>query len=687
VLNPYDPADPSASPSAGAHELARPSTRHALGPHDADATFPREGTEGAQALRETLGMLYRAKWTLLAIFAGICVVALPVIWTQVKPKYRATAVVRVAPENVTILREVDDVGINQWYPLYVATQIINITNNTVLQSALERDDVKATTWYGETPKTLKTMLGASPPNHLERLKSAIEVEQEGMTDQLAIQVTTTNAADTHILANAVLEEYMAYTRHETNELETLRFKTLREEHAKEVANIQRLVERRGELSKQLGTNDPDIVRAQLSEDLGKLEMERKKLFREYELLRWDLRRREASAHAAEAARDPESTTAVVDISGGSRYSADAEWRRLDEAVREARQELEEAALRYGENHPRMKELRSRLTQKQRAVAQREQHLGPGFNAGTATAVPNGGNGGQPGAAVFLDYESLKLRAARMKRDLDTLDSDISKLRAEQQSKGELAKQVAQITDELTRSQNHEEELHNRIQSLETEQKAPGRITVAAPALPVSEAHKDKRLLLSLMTMAGALFCGLVFVQLRVSMNPKVFAANDVQSSARVPFLGQLPHSEHAGTLLNDPNLLLQECMRMVRTALLERMNDGRQRAVMITSASSSAGKTTVAIELAKSLAHLGKRTLLVEADLRRPTLAKRIGLNNEDGLCALLTGDIDDEAAITPFGRGQSRRDLRRSPPAGAQPRDSGQRGVRRGAAALEEAL
>ncbi|MCH7841025.1 MAG: CpsD/CapB family tyrosine-protein kinase, partial [Planctomycetes bacterium] len=57
-------------------------------------------------------------------------------------------------------------------------------------------------------------------------------------------------------------------------------------------------------------------------------------------------------------------------------------------------------------------------------------------------------------------------------------------------------------------------------------------------------------------------------------------------------------------------------------------------------------KTSFAVLLARSLAMLGRRTLLVEADLRRPSLAERLNLDTESGLAALLMGSTADESVI-----------------------------------------
>ena len=89
------------------------------------------------------------------------------------------------------------------------------------------------------------------------------------------------------------------------------------------------------------------------------------------------------------------------------------------------------------------------------------------------------------------------------------------LRDEQDTKGEMAKQVAQLNDQLRRQQELEEAIHNRIQALEIEHRAPGRISVASRAVAVSEPEKDKRVLLSLMTLAGSLFAGVALAHLRM----------------------------------------------------------------------------------------------------------------------------------------------------------------------------
>ncbi|MCH7872860.1 MAG: CpsD/CapB family tyrosine-protein kinase, partial [Planctomycetes bacterium] len=131
-----------------------------------------------------------------------------------------------------------------------------------------------------------------------------------------------------------------------------------------------------------------------------------------------------------------------------------------------------------------------------------------------------------------------------------------------------------------------------------------------------------------------------------SLEPRIHEEADVYAPVQVPFLGKLPLLSGAPCLTEDPDPMVAESIRMVRTALLRRLGASGGKVVLITSSVSRAGKTSVAVLLTRSLAKLGKKTLLVEADLRRPSIADRMGFVADFGLAAVLTGTIEAEEVI-----------------------------------------
>jgi capsular exopolysaccharide synthesis family protein len=99
-------------------------------------------------------------------------------------------------------------------------------------------------------------------------------------------------------------------------------------------------------------------------------------------------------------------------------------------------------------------------------------------------------------------------------------------------------------------------------------------------------------------------------------------------------------------ILASPKSQFAEAFRALRTSLLLSIAGGEPKTILLSSATPSEGKTTVSINLACVLAQRNVRVLLIDADLRRPTVHHRFGLNGKVGLTSVLTGSLTLEQAI-----------------------------------------
>ncbi|WP_414838629.1 CpsD/CapB family tyrosine-protein kinase [Carnobacterium sp. TMP28] len=95
--------------------------------------------------------------------------------------------------------------------------------------------------------------------------------------------------------------------------------------------------------------------------------------------------------------------------------------------------------------------------------------------------------------------------------------------------------------------------------------------------------------------------------------------------------------------LTRPSSVIAEQFRTIRTNIQFSMVDKELKTLLVTSAAPGAGKSTVSANLAVTMAMQGKRVLLVDADMRKPTVHKTFKLPNQDGLTTLLT---EKDAAI-----------------------------------------
>ena len=85
--------------------------------------------------------------------------------------------------------------------------------------------------------------------------------------------------------------------------------------------------------------------------------------------------------------------------------------------------------------------------------------------------------------------------------------------------------------------------------------------------------------------------------------------------------------------------VLEESFRTFRSNLVLKLQEG-EKSLLVSSAKPQEGKTTISVNLARSFAPLSEKVLLVDADLRRPTLHKIFHVDNEVGLSELLRGSV-----------------------------------------------
>ena len=120
---------------------------------------------------------------------------------------------------------------------------------------------------------------------------------------------------------------------------------------------------------------------------------------------------------------------------------------------------------------------------------------------------------------------------------------------------------------------------------------------------------------------------------------------DFEERLGIPVLGVIPlYRDRAkektaiAEILNNPSSPLAESYRSLRTSIQFSTSDGAPRSLLITSARPSEGKSTVALSLAANFSHLGMRVLLIDADLRNPSLHRLLSLENGVGLSNYLSG-------------------------------------------------
>jgi len=99
-------------------------------------------------------------------------------------------------------------------------------------------------------------------------------------------------------------------------------------------------------------------------------------------------------------------------------------------------------------------------------------------------------------------------------------------------------------------------------------------------------------------------------------------------------------------MLDHPESAAAESFRVLRTAIMLSRAGGGPKVILITSCTPEEGKTTIAINLAVAFAQNNKQVILIEADMRRPSIARRMNISSKVGLSSVLVGSSTNDEAI-----------------------------------------
>lgn len=217
-------------------------------------------------------------------------------------------------------------------------------------------------------------------------------------------------------------------------------------------------------------------------------------------------------------------------------------------------------------------------------------------------------------------------------------------------------------------------VREQIVQLETVKRIARPVKVAqraqVPAGPVSPKPVRSTLLGALLGLA----IGLLAAFARDSLDRRLRGTSDVHEELGMPVLAKVPERVMggAGFVQNgrppaaDIDL---ETFRVLRTNLDFLGEDRRVKTILVTSGLAEEGKSTVAAGLASAAAVGGRETVLIECDLRRPSLADRLGIKRTPGLSDYLQGRATPQEVVQPVSTGPAFSSNGNTPSAG---RDAG---------------
>ena len=594
------------------------------------------GNDPAQEGAGGLALVHAVRRHLLVLLStGLACAAVTgtTLWWVLKPQYKAEALLELAPTTPIILGKTADQGqqgMNE-FDIFRDNQKNLVTSRFVITAALRDAKLK------NRPCILRE---DASHNTIAWLTSEVKAEFVSKNAGLmTVSATETDAQDAAAIVNAVVDAYMNEVVNADRQQRRDRLSELQQISAEKENEVRTKREQLKRELENIGASDDQtmVARGQLAVNMyAEFQREFQRMRAEHRILLGKLQEAKRTAADLPTAEIPESEVVML----------------LN-------------------NNPMYRELQSRLTMLQTVKSMH-----------TNAALP--GAKEPPGfMRTLADYDATKaqleeldrkssdmVRAAKriaLQQEIRRLDSQMevstAQLEAfekEVENKRSEADSVGRssVAAQMARAEvdNIERILHGVAEErerLRVELKSPPRVKIhgdpnAPAAVPENEA-RGPRLMFILFGTALALFAPAVGIVMWDLRKERINTTGDVSKRLKIPVIGTVPLIPAAVMRRLGDTTRKSQLWRMrftesvdgVAARLLRKAECDQTRAILITSALGGEGKTTLATQLAMSLARAQRRTVLVDFDLRQPTLDGALGLQRGPGICEALRGQGD----------------------------------------------
>lgn len=540
-------------------------------------------------------------------------------------RYVAQSTLRVFAMPPAIIGAVPDA--NSEFSYYRSAQAALVKSRSVLNTALEQAEVR------------NTRLMQLQPDPLEWLDRELKVDFRQGQELMRVSLEGEEPNDIRHVVNAIVTVYLRdiVNKERTQRLQSLeKLKNIAQRYDSALKSKRNTIR---ELAQTLGTGDSKVlaIKQQLAAEQLALST------RELTQLRADVRRLQLEATIrADAKGDPEVPDELID----QEIARDPQAVKLRDRIRKLETDVEDFKRNAiaGKTYPALGRMEADLKEARTALDD--------YLKSTRTSVAKDLSERYRREYRFGVRQSMD-KLESMKQMEKLLTGELESLAASFKSLNTNSMTFDELKQEIDQSQKIIDSLTGKIELLNVEVDAPARVTPLEDVNVSAKELTKTKLKYTLMTAGGSLallFTGLLGWEAR---RRRVCSVDDLTQGLGLRLVGTVPpptkqrRKPADGTTVVQPDAALTDAIDATRTVVLHASRRDNLRTIMITSALSGEGKTSVACHLALSLARAGHRILIIDGDMRRPAVGRLLGTPNSPGLAELLRRDFEQIEQVT----------------------------------------